>query len=111
MASIPRLRQITPASGTPGEHVQARLLGRGLGAVSAVWFSGAGVAARILGAPADDRLEISIAVAPDAAAGPRAVELSFGGQDSRRREAQGIMFHVLPRSSFGGLSGIGSHLI
>ncbi len=54
---------------------------------------------------------MAIAVAPDAAPGPRAVELSFRGQDNRRREGQGVMFHVLPHASYRGVSGIGSHLI
>lgn len=111
MYRIPRLRQITPAAAPPGSRITAWLGGNGLEAVTGVHFSGAGVVAHLAAGGPDGRLELAVVVSPDAAAGPRAVELSFQWQGRPRRERQGVRFQVLPRGSHGDFSGIGSHLI
>lgn len=108
---MPRLEQIADDHAIPGTRLRTRLLGRDLATVTGVRFSGSGVAAELAGVPGDDAIEIAITVAGDALPGPRSLELSFVTDGRAQRRAQGVQFHVRPLTSFGDISGIGSHLI
>jgi hypothetical protein len=109
----PRVARIENDRGAAGSVVLTSLVGTGLAGVTAVSLSGAGAVARIRRRPRAGRIELSIAIAADAAPGPRTIRLAFAG----RRGAGGAApdaqarFHVLARTSYSGMGGIGADLI
>ena len=104
-------RNLSNNSGFPGSTVHTSLVGTGLGAVAQVWFTGSGLQARILEPRRDDRIDLAIVVDAQAAPGPHIVMLRRFRDEWAEDEGAGVLFYVLPRASYGGWYGIGSHLL
>jgi hypothetical protein len=110
-SSPPRIIGFATDQGTPGSVVRTSIIGTGLETVTAVHLSGSGVSARILRPPRRDRIDVAISIAADAAPGPRAVRLSPARAGPKDREPVGVLFYVIAPTSYGTISGIGSHLL
>jgi hypothetical protein len=108
---VPKIAAFATARGAPDSALHTSIAGSGLESVSEVRFSGSGVRARIVGSSRNDRIDVAIDIAVDAAPGPRAVLLRAAGSDGPAVVVTDCLFHVVARSSHGGLVGIGGHLI
>ena len=109
--SPPRIAHFANNRGVSGSVVLTSLVGTDLATVTEVRFSGSGVQARILRPPCADRIDVAISIAADAAPGPRALLLPAVPGGTSGSQVPGALFYVLPRSSYAGAGGIGSHLI
>jgi hypothetical protein len=106
-----RIAYLTNNGGFPGSTVRTSLVGTGLDAVARVRFTGSGLQARILEPRRDDRIDLTVAVDAHAAPGPQTIVLCRFRDESTEDEWSGVLFYVLPRASYGGWYGIGSHLL
>ncbi len=102
----PRVARIENDRGVVGATIQVSLIGTTLDGVIQVSISGSGAKVRMLGPPQSGRIELEIDIAANAAPGPRLIRLEVAS-----RLWTTAVFHVLPRLSYAGTSGIGSHLI
>jgi hypothetical protein len=103
---MPHVALLVPDHGVPGSVVEVEVFGTGLRQIVGLRVSGRGVVASVI-RRSDARLVVALAIAEDAAAGPRAVvAVASGGE-----EAGAVLFHVRARGSGGGMMGIGAQLI
>jgi hypothetical protein len=105
MPRPPDIAVLTIDWGAPGTVVRTVALGASLDFAQAVIVTGRGVTARVMGRAAG--LELEIAVAADAAAGPRVVQAVLHGM----AVPGGALFHVRAAGSAGGAWGIGAQLL
>jgi len=110
-SSPPRIVGFATNHGTPGSVVLTSIVGTSLEAVRRVYFSGSGVRAKILRPPRRDMIDVAISIAADAPPGSRTVRLSPARNGAGTARSSRALFYIVGRSSYGGISGIGSHLI
>src|SRR5262249_28022427 len=104
----PHVTRIENHRGTAGSVVFTSLFGTNLDGATEISLSGFGAVARMLRPPQTGKIELAIAIAADAAPGPRAILLGFGGRRgaSSHRLLPDALFYVLAPSSYAGTSGI-----
>lgn len=107
MPRMPHVAVIVPDQGAPGTVVEASVLGTDLDDAAGLAVSGRGVEVTVIGRPSAQWMRVSVAIAADAAAGPRAM-VALGAQGDG---GAAVLFHVRAPGSHGGMMGIGAQLI